>query len=54
MGAIEDLLEWAPVKGIKLNGIAPKRMDDRGIGIIATRAIEVRPERMKRIPSLVS
>ncbi|KAI0838166.1 SET domain-containing protein, partial [Hypoxylon sp. FL0890] len=35
----EKLLAWATSQGVKLTGIAPKRIPGRGIGLIATRAI---------------
>ncbi|KAI0848428.1 SET domain-containing protein [Daldinia vernicosa] len=40
MGSHEELLSWAIEKGVKLNAIEPKRIPDRGIGIVATRAIK--------------
>ncbi|KAI1077505.1 SET domain-containing protein [Whalleya microplaca] len=40
MDAHQELLDWATDKGVKLNGIAPKRIPGRGIGLIATRAIK--------------
>ncbi|KAI1140650.1 SET domain-containing protein [Hypoxylon sp. FL0543] len=36
----EELLAWATGQGVKLTGIAPKRIPGRGFGIIATRAIK--------------
>ncbi|OTA79529.1 hypothetical protein M434DRAFT_86976 [Hypoxylon sp. CO27-5] len=36
----EELLTWATTQGVKLSGIAPKRIPGRGIGLIATRAIQ--------------
>ncbi|KAI1411375.1 SET domain-containing protein [Hypoxylon sp. FL1857] len=36
----EELLAWATDQGVKLAGIAPKRIPGRGIGLIATRAIK--------------
>ncbi|KAI1380020.1 SET domain-containing protein [Hypoxylon crocopeplum] len=36
----EELLTWATSQGIKLNGIAPKTIPGRGIGLIATRTIK--------------
>ncbi|KAI2634881.1 SET domain-containing protein [Hypomontagnella submonticulosa] len=35
----EELLDWATSQGVKLNGIAPKRIPGRGIGLVATRNI---------------
>ncbi|KJZ79353.1 hypothetical protein HIM_01504 [Hirsutella minnesotensis 3608] len=40
MEAIERLLEWAIARGVKLDGIEPKPLPGRGIGIVATRAIK--------------
>ncbi|KAI0011373.1 SET domain-containing protein [Xylariaceae sp. FL0662B] len=40
MEAYQDLLDWAIDKGVKLNGIVPKRIPGRGIGLIATHAIK--------------
>lgn len=40
MEAHEELLAWAISQGVKLTGIAPKRIPGRGIGLIATRAIK--------------
>jgi hypothetical protein len=34
-------LEWALSNGIELNGLAPCRFPGRGMGMIATRTIEV-------------
>lgn len=42
MTEIENLLDWATSKGVALNGIAPKVLLGRGIGIVATRALKVR------------
>ncbi|KAI0384344.1 SET domain-containing protein [Hypomontagnella monticulosa] len=36
----EELLDWATSQGVKLNGIAPKRIPGRGIGLVATRKIK--------------
>ncbi|OTB02869.1 hypothetical protein M426DRAFT_74354 [Hypoxylon sp. CI-4A] len=36
----EELLAWATDLGVKLSGIAPKRIPGRGIGLIATRTIK--------------
>lgn len=38
---ISALLDWASRGGAILNGIAPKRLAGRGIGIICTRKIRV-------------
>lgn len=42
MDAIERLLQWAAAQGVIVNGIKPKLLPGRGIGLVATRAIEVR------------
>ncbi|KAI1334695.1 SET domain-containing protein [Xylariaceae sp. FL0016] len=36
----DELLEWATGRGVKLNGITPKRIPGRGIGLVATRVIK--------------
>ncbi|KAH6607304.1 hypothetical protein Trco_003617 [Trichoderma cornu-damae] len=38
--AIEQLLEWASSMGVEVNGIHPKVLHGRGIGIVATRHLE--------------
>ncbi len=38
---IENLFQWADSKGITLNGIAPKQLHGRGVGIVATEHIKV-------------
>ncbi|UKZ74163.1 hypothetical protein TrVFT333_001822 [Trichoderma virens FT-333] len=38
--AIEQLLEWSTSIGVELNGIHPKALHGRGIGIVATRHLE--------------
>ncbi|KAI1445593.1 SET domain-containing protein [Annulohypoxylon stygium] len=40
MESHEELLDWATSQGVKLTGIAPKRIPGRGIGLLATRAIK--------------
>lgn len=40
--AIEQLLNWTTTIGVTLNGIYPKALHGRGIGIVATRQLEVR------------
>ncbi|KAI1097734.1 SET domain-containing protein [Jackrogersella minutella] len=40
MESHEELLSWATSQGVKLTGIAPKRIPGRGIGLLATRAIK--------------
>lgn len=41
MDAINELLIWADSKGIVLNGIHPKALSGRGIGLLATRDLKV-------------
>ncbi|KAI1500007.1 SET domain-containing protein [Biscogniauxia marginata] len=36
----EELLEWATSQGVTLDGVAPRRIPGRGIGLIATRTIK--------------
>ncbi|KAL7620989.1 hypothetical protein AAE478_008300 [Parahypoxylon ruwenzoriense] len=36
----EALITWAIEQGVRLDGIAPERIPGRGIGLVATRAIE--------------
>ncbi|KAI1328632.1 SET domain-containing protein [Xylariaceae sp. FL0255] len=40
MDPLDELIEWAASNGVRMNGIAPKRMPGRGIGMVATRDIE--------------
>ncbi|KAI2610466.1 SET domain-containing protein [Hypoxylon sp. NC1633] len=40
MESHDELLAWATEQGVKLNGIAPKRIPGRGIGLVTTRAIK--------------
>ncbi|KAH6648781.1 SET domain-containing protein [Truncatella angustata] len=40
MDAVEELLDWARSKGIEFNGLIPKRLPGRGVGVIATRPIK--------------
>ncbi|KAI1212553.1 SET domain-containing protein [Annulohypoxylon truncatum] len=40
MESHEELLDWATSQGVKMTGIAPKRIPGRGIGLLATRAIK--------------
>ncbi|KAM0665048.1 hypothetical protein ACQRIU_006201 [Beauveria bassiana] len=37
---IENLLVWAKSQGIEINGCSPKQLHGRGVGIVATRALE--------------
>lgn len=38
---INNLLQWADSKGIELNGITPKQLHGRGVGLVATEHIKV-------------
>ncbi|OAQ94281.1 SET domain-containing protein [Purpureocillium lilacinum] len=40
MEAIEKLLDWATARGVVLDGIGPKPLPGRGIGIVATRELK--------------
>lgn len=40
MDSVEELLEWAQAKGVRLYGIMPKRIPGRGVGVMATRTIK--------------
>lgn len=44
---ISALLDWASRGGAILNGVAPKRLAGRGIGIICTRKIRVSTHSME-------
>lgn len=41
MEAYEELLLWAKDKGINLNGVKPRRIPGRGMGIVATKPLKV-------------
>lgn len=41
MDHLQELIDWATSHGVKMNGISPKRIPGRGIGVVATRAIQV-------------
>lgn len=41
MEAYEELLIWAKDKGIVLNGVEPRRIPGRGMGIVATKPLKV-------------
>lgn len=36
-------VEWAEANGVEINGIAPARFVDRGVGIVAAHDIKVSP-----------
>ncbi|KAF7541889.1 hypothetical protein G7054_g206 [Neopestalotiopsis clavispora] len=40
MEKVEALLEWATERGIRHNGILPKHLPGRGVGVIATRDVK--------------
>lgn len=42
MDPVDQLLRWAEEQGICLNGIMPRHLPGRGVGVIATRSIKVR------------
>ncbi|KAK3366974.1 hypothetical protein B0T24DRAFT_374616 [Lasiosphaeria ovina] len=50
MEAYTELLLWAGEHGVVLNGIEPRRIPGRGIGIVATRALEP-GEKLLHVPS---
>ena len=37
----DELIRWAQDRGVELNGIAPRSIPDRGIGIVVTRPVKV-------------
>ena len=37
----DEFLRWAQDQGVELNGIAPRAIPDRGIGLMVTRAVKV-------------
>jgi hypothetical protein len=41
MDPIDELIAWAKSQNIVLNGVSPKRLPGRGVGIIATHHIKV-------------
>lgn len=45
MEAYSELLRWAKEQGIEVNGIEPRAVPGRGIGIVATRRIKVKTNR---------
>jgi hypothetical protein len=47
MDPLQELLDWATSHGVKLNGILPERIPGRGIGVLATRDIQVKPSQSK-------
>ncbi|ORY60546.1 SET domain-containing protein [Pseudomassariella vexata] len=40
MDPLDELLRWAEPKGVALNGIRPQRLPGRGVGVIATKALQ--------------
>lgn len=38
---VDELLAWAHEEDVELNGVKPRRFPGRGLGIVATRHIEV-------------
>ncbi len=41
MNKIIELIDWAEKRGVQLDGIEPALLPGRGIGIVASRRIEV-------------
>lgn len=41
MSVPEEFAAWAAAKGVVLDGVEPRRIPGRGIGIVCTRAVEV-------------
>ncbi|KAK3394094.1 hypothetical protein B0H63DRAFT_555359 [Podospora didyma] len=50
MDAYSELLLWASTKGIKLDGIEPRQIPGRGVGIVAARAIKTE-EKILQVPT---
>lgn len=42
MEAIEKLLTWAQSNGVVMDGIEPRELPGRGIGLVATRKLKVK------------
>lgn len=42
MDTIDSLLQWAADEGVVLDGIRPSSIPGRGLGMVATRVINVR------------
>jgi hypothetical protein len=40
MEAYDELLRWAQDRGVELNGVAPKAIPGRGIGLVATKPLK--------------
>ncbi|GAP92947.2 putative set domain-containing protein [Rosellinia necatrix] len=40
MDPLQELVDWATSRGVRLNGIKPERIPGRGIGVVATRDIQ--------------
>ncbi|KAI0105557.1 hypothetical protein GGR51DRAFT_549074 [Nemania sp. FL0031] len=47
---MQDLMLWAAGKGVQMHGIKPTRIPTRGVGIIATRELEI-GQQIMRIPA---
>jgi hypothetical protein len=43
MDAYDEFLSWATAQGVELYGVRPTRIPGRGIGMVATEKLEVRP-----------
>ena len=46
----KDLLRWAKERGIEVNGIEPRQIPGRGVGVVATRALKVTKSRLISTP----
>jgi hypothetical protein len=44
MEVFDELARWAQDRGVELNGVAPRSLPGRGIGIVATKPLKVREE----------
>jgi hypothetical protein len=55
MDPVKHVRRWAKDAGIKLNGIQPKAIPGRGIGVVATRDVKVSSQlKSPHTPLLVS
>jgi hypothetical protein len=41
MDAVADLLSWAATQGVEIGSVRPSDIDGHGLGMVATRNIEV-------------
>jgi hypothetical protein len=42
MEVYDELLRWAEDRGVELHGVAPRPIPGRGMGMVATKPLEVR------------